>query len=232
MKNKITTTVLGKSYQNRDIELIKFNKCDGPIVLLLAGVHGNESEGIDFLARFKRQLIESPEVIDNLYIIPCFNVDGSFANSRLNSRGVDLNRNLPTKDWVGDFEIDRYNPGKSAGSEIENKILMKLIEDNDIAMIFSFHSIKPPVGDPMINYNGHIKDFAELIAPDCNLPAMPSIGYPTPGCLGTWAGIENNVPTLTIELLRDASSDDIWALHGRGFLKSVHSAVDYLQNSR
>ena len=30
----------------------------------------------------------------------------------------------------------------------------------------------------------------------------PTMGYPTPGSLGTYAGMEGGMPTLTVELLR------------------------------
>ena len=33
-----------------------------------------------------------------------------------------------------------------------------------------------------------------------NYPIEPSIGYPTPGSFGTWAGIEKNIFTITLEL--------------------------------
>ena len=29
-----------------------------------------------------------------------------------------------------------------------------------------------------------------------NYPVEPSIGYPTPGSFGTWAGIEKQIPTI------------------------------------
>ena len=33
-----------------------------------------------------------------------------------------------------------------------------------------------------------------------NYPIEESIGYPTPGSFGTWAGIENGILTITLEL--------------------------------
>ena len=33
-----------------------------------------------------------------------------------------------------------------------------------------------------------------------NYPVEGDIGYPTPGSFGTWAGIEKNIPTITLEL--------------------------------
>ena len=39
------------------------------------------------------------------------------------------------------------------------------------------------------------------------------IGYPTPGSLGTWAGWERKIPTITLEIERDSTQDKIWSLH-------------------
>ena len=33
-----------------------------------------------------------------------------------------------------------------------------------------------------------------------NYPTESSIGYPTPGSFGTWAGVERDIPTITLEL--------------------------------
>lgn len=32
------------------------------------------------------------------------------------------------------------------------------------------------------------------------MPLQESIGYPTPGSFGTWAGVEKGIPTITLEL--------------------------------
>ena len=69
--------------------------------------------------------------------------------TRTNSNGVDLNRNLPTKDWAALAhrqwkwsykENPRYNPGKSAGSEKENQFLVSLILKYKPDKIVSLHS--------------------------------------------------------------------------------------------
>ena len=47
---------------------------------------------------------------------------------------------------------------------------------------------------------GDAKELAEKISVIIKYPVEESIGYPTPGSFGTWAGIERNVPTITLEL--------------------------------
>ena len=41
----------------------------------------------------------------------------------------------------------------------------------------------------------------------------PDIGYPTPGSLGTYAGLERQIPTLTYEIERELSFDLIIKNH-------------------
>ena len=43
-------------------------------------------------------------------------------------------------------------------------------------------------------------DIAKRISDIIKYPVEASIGYPTPGSFGTWAGIERNIPTITLEL--------------------------------
>ena len=51
-----------------------------------------------------------------------------------------------------------------------------------------------------MNYDGNAKQIAEKISNIIGYPVEKSIGYPTPGSFGTWAGIEKNIPTITLEL--------------------------------
>ena len=52
----------------------------------------------------------------------------------------------------------------------------------------------------VVNYDGDALKIAEKISEIINYPVESSIGYPTPGSFGTWAGIEKNIPTITLEL--------------------------------
>ena len=41
---------------------------------------------------------------------------------------------------------------------------------------------------------------AYKIAKIIGYPVQKNIGYPTPGSFGTWAGIDNKIPVVTLEL--------------------------------
>ncbi len=178
-----------------------------PKVLLLGGVHGDEPEGIVAAKGLIEQFRESFDLKLDLTIIPEFNPEGMLLKTRGNANKVDLNRNLPTKDWTSVAASERYFPGPSALSEAENKHLVKWIETEKPQVIYSLHSWKP-----MLNINGELPEAIE-IQKHTGYIIDPDIGYPTPGSLGTYAGFENKIPTLTYEIERDITFDQIIKIH-------------------
>ena len=43
-----------------------------------------------------------------------------------------------------------------------------------------------------------------------NYPVEESIGYPTPGSFGTYAGVERNIPTITLEMDEEINVDELY----------------------
>lgn len=211
--------ILGRTSGGADIEMFVHGKGSLP-VLLIGGVHGDESEGYLFAERLHRELVQgsipTPDGV-TLYLVPRMNPDGCQANRRTNHRNVDLNRNLPTRDWDGKFQNVRYYPGSSAGSEVESRVTVELIEKTNPAFILSLHSYE----NPMVNYNGESLDVAAAMSKINGLPAKGDIGYPTPGSLGTYAGWERNIPTITLEILRGENPDSVWNNHLSGVLAGI-----------
>jgi protein MpaA len=117
----------------------------------MCSVHSDEDTTYHCF-RFMELLRSNPELIrQRLVLIPLLNPDGFFSHprSRTNANGVDLNRNLPTKDWASlahrqwkwSYQKNpRYNPGKTAGSEKENQFLVSLILKYKPDKIVSLHS--------------------------------------------------------------------------------------------
>lgn len=179
-------------------------------IYLLAGVHGDEVEGVYVLDQLTNWLKETEELDLPLIIIPNLNVDGYRAGTRTNAHAVDLNRNFPTSTWKKGYKEKRYFPGHEALSEPENKYLLKLFAKFPPKFIFTFHSWKP-----MVNYNGDCKTIAETISKINNYPLVAEDieGHPTPGSLGDYANEELKVPVLTLEcpVIDDEKSlKEIW----------------------
>ena len=172
----------------------------GPVVLILGGVHGDEPEGNYIALGLLKSWIRNFPYKLQVYLVPCFNIEGSLISQRTNANQVDLNRNLPTKNWTSQFEKERYYPGKKTCSEAENKELVKWINNNPVKLILSLHS-----WNPMISTNGNCLPEASIMAKEIEYKLTDDIGYPTPGCLGDYCGLERDIPVITYEAKRGES---------------------------
>ncbi len=188
---------IGHSVLGQPILLYRFESTSLKKVLILGGVHGNEVEGVCVAQKMISALCNDMPFQFGIDIVPMINPDGVLSLRRTNTNLVDLNRNLPTKDWSPEIAEIKYHPGPKPASEPENKALITLLDKNKYHTIVSLHSY-----DPMLNINGDCRPLAERISQFTGDPVTESIGYPTPGSLGTYAGNERNIPTLTYELKR------------------------------
>jgi protein MpaA len=196
------------SKNNNEIQLFEVGNFDATQSVLIIGVfHGDEPEGEFLVNKLMQKISENPDLAgkNKILFIPCLNPDGKNANTRTNSNGVDLNRNFPTKNWELSAEKDNYYSGISPASEIETRFLIKIIEEYKPDKILTLHT---PYR--VVNYDGPAKDIAEEISKLNGYPVEESIGYPTPGSFGTYAGIERNIATITLELPENESLEKLW----------------------
>lgn len=187
-----------------------------PKTLVLGGVHGNEPEGVVCALGLINRFSQAFTLKMDLVVVPYFNLEGVLSQERRNSRGVDLNRNLPTKDWTPHVAEPKYNPGPAANSEPENIALTQFIEQERPAFIISLHSWKP-----CVNVNGNCRPEAEVIRAITGYEITEDIGYPTPGCLGTYTGHEREIPTITYEIERGLDKASVLKIH----VNAVHEAL-------
>ena len=158
-------------------------------VLVIGVFHGDEPQG--------KRLIDSylcENSASKLLFIPCLNEYGYDNNIRTNENGVDINRNFPTKNWILSEQNEFYG-GSEPASEIQTRFVIDTIEQYKPKYILTLHSPYK-----IVNYDGEGAELAEKISKIINYPVQPSIGYPTPGSFGTWAGVERGIPTITLEL--------------------------------
>jgi len=76
------------------VPIVTVNGGDGPTVLVLGGVHGDEPEGQVAALRLARET-EPEDVSGKLVIIPCASMEASHANTRLWPSGANFNRSFP-----------------------------------------------------------------------------------------------------------------------------------------
>ena len=190
------------------IELL--GNLNNPSVLVIGVFHGDEPQGDPLIRKY---LKNTPDT--KLLMIPCLNESGMKAGKRTNANGVDLNRNFPTKNW-SDVQMNAFFGGKAPASEEETRFVIDIVEKYQPKVILTLHA---PYR--VVNYDGPGEEIANKIASIIGYPVEPSIGYPTPGSFGTWAGVERNIPIITLELSEDIG---IKALE-----KPVHKIFEMLE---
>lgn len=192
------------------IELLG-NSAEEDKILVIGVFHGDEPQGKFLIESYIEKNPNTP-----LLFIPCLNPDGMELKTRTNANGVDLNRNFPTENWEW-TEKNEFFGGETPGSEIETKFITEAIEDYKPSMILTLHA---PFC--VVNFDGDAKEIAQHISKIINYPVQENIGYPTPGSFGTFAGIENSIPTITLELDEKTEVTNL--------ATPVHKIFDYLSD--
>ena len=169
-------------------------------VLLIGGVHGDEFSAVSIIFHWMRYFNAHRSGNLHWHVVPSVNVDGLMHHpaTRVNADGVDLNRNLPTPDWealshqywVNDVHRRaRYYPGSKPDSEPENRWLIHEIATFKPDAIVTIHA---PYG--LLDFDGPRKPPTHL-----GLLQLNELGT-YPGSLGNYAGVQRDLPVLTLEL--------------------------------
>ncbi len=207
--------VIGYSVQNRQVDL--FTLGSGPDkTLIIATIHGNEDAGTPLVYRLIDHLKARPKLLETrtVQIVPLANPDGYDLRTRGNANGIDLNRNFP----AANRENNAVN-GPSGLSEPESALLYELILAHRPARIVSIHQ---PLN--CLDYDGPGTEIAEAMAAFCDLP-VKKLGS-RPGSLGSFAGVEQNIPIITMELLKEdgkLTATQLWETYG----EALQAAITY-----
>lgn len=213
LENKIVIEIDGSQHieSNSDLQRDEFLKSIGfKVIRFWNNDIDNNIEGVR--SKIKNVISQCPPLEGGpkspisrrgRLFIPCLNPDGLQLGRRTNANNVDINRNFPTKNWgknegdnaTCDDETTNYFGGKSAGGEIETRFLIDTINKYSPSLVMTIHAPYK-----VVNYDGPAKDVAKKISDIIKYPVEASIGYPTPGSFGTWAGVERNIPTITLEV--------------------------------
>lgn len=169
-------------------------------VLLLGGIHGDEYSSVSVVFKWMKILDKFHSGMFHWHIAPLVNPDGLLQkkSQRMNANNVDLNRNFPMRDWktaTNDYWVNKTHrnprryPGQRALSEPESNWLVEEIETFRPDVIVSIHA---PHG--IVDYDGP-KDAPYKLG----RLYLQLVGT-YPGSLGNYAGIQKQIPVVTIEL--------------------------------
>jgi protein MpaA len=231
----------GNSVQGRPLVYAEFgNPHAENSTLILATVHGDEVTPLYLALELVHWLKEREKEWKNTRVIvaPLVNPDGflSTPRTRMNARGVDVNRNFTTGDWSAKallawrkkFRSDpRRFPGHQSSSEPETQFQEELIRKFRPAKILSVHS---PLN--FLDYDGPsqltLAKFPTDYAKSCEklkkaLNAISGNFYP--GSLGNYAGRELGIPTVTLEL--PSADPRKAALYWKKFSLGIHKMIEF-----
>jgi protein MpaA len=195
-----------KSVNGRQIMLHENKPAEPSLarVLVVGGIHGDELTSVSIVFRWIELLKQPGGAVPYQWrVIPVLNPDGLLGKppTRVNARGVDLNRNFPTDNWA--HEARRYwsvstnrdprrFPGTAPGSEPESSWLHNEIKGFKPDVIISVHA---PYA--VLDYDGP----ASGIKPPSRFGRLQlrRLGV-YPGSLGNFGGIKEGIPVVTLEL--------------------------------
>jgi len=162
-------------------------------ILVVGGVHGDEPASVD-ATRALDTWLEAHAPERTILVVPALNLDGLARRTKDNAGGIDLNRNFASENWAAEHPPG-YAPGLAPLSEPETAGLSRFIEEEGVGAVVAVHA---PFA--CVNFDGPAEAWAARVASASGWPVQASIGYPTPGSLGSWFGGDRGRPILTLEL--------------------------------
>lgn len=215
------TRQLGKSVLGLPI-VGHFFGVSGPKTLIFAAIHGDEPNTAFVANQLVEHLTKNPEAYyaRRAAVVPVANPDGLARGTRKNAREIDLNRNFPAKNFALGKK-DRYFGGEQPASEPETQLLIELIDDWKPDRIVTLHAITR--GKHGNNFDGPAESLAKTMSRHNEYSVLKSMGYPTPGSFGSWAGIDHQIPTITLELPSDAPGPVAWRENREALLSAIQA---------
>ena len=215
---------LGRSVNGVPLTMDLFG--DGPdAVLVVGGIHGDEPTGAEAASELAALLRGNPELLigSTVGIVARANPDGLSSGTRANAHGVDLNRNFPSRAWRR-ARAGELHHGTHPASEPETLAIMAAIEVLRPSRVIDIHSINH--GRHCNNYDGPAEHLARRMSRLNGYPVLPDVGYPTPGALGCWTGIDLGIPAVTLELPRELSAEKCWRDNAAALLAFINAGDD------
>ena len=218
--DRIRKVELGRSVNGAPLTLEIFG--DGPeCVFIFGGIHGNEPTS----AYVARELANTLRVNWDLFegktvaILAEANPDGLQRGSRVNAHGVDVNRNFPARNWRRAAKGGGKH-GAAPACEPETRAILRAMELIQPRRVVAIHSISG-AGRHCNNYDGSAAGLAQLMAGHNGYKVAPTMGYATPGSFGSYAGVDRDIPTITLELPHGQDGATSWRQNREALLAFI-----------
>ena len=163
-----------------------------PGTLIIGGIHGDEPSSVELVMALRDHLLRRPEARAGrrVILVPRANPDGLRRDTRGNSRGVDVNRNFPARNFR-----ENSAGGPHPLSEPETRALAQTIRKHGPVCILSVHAplscVDPDGGASTVALARQMSALGGL--PLRNLPEHP-------GSLGSYVSQELGLVMITYEL--------------------------------
>lgn len=129
------------NYNSKSGERAQDNEITKPIVLIESGIHGTEKASVMSLYGLCKRLCENDynlaDIINfvTLKVVPIVNPSGYDADTRLNSNGVNINRNFDSSNWRQTEPGADYS-GAAPADQYETQIIQEWLTNNTGALTF------------------------------------------------------------------------------------------------
>jgi protein MpaA len=199
----LVVLAIGRSVRGRPITVLRFGEGRRRL-LVVGGVHGDEA-GTPVAEQFVRYLLAHPRALPSgarIDVLACANPDGNARHTRGNARNVDLNRNLPTRNWrhrlsaLNEPGATRLTGGSAPGSEPETQALLAHLRGR-FDVVVSLHS-----RGGIIDCSGPgASAVGRRMSALCGLP-LGKLWYDPyiTGSLGRFVPERYRIPIVTVEL--------------------------------
>jgi len=141
--DRIEPQTLAFTDQGRAITAYRIGSPDASTRLVVVGqIHGNEVAGAEVAQELLRRSQQGAGLVQlghvTTWLIVTLNPDGQRQRTRINARGVDLNRNFPAS-WRQAGRGTSQWSGPAAASETEVQALMKFLDQVQPTAVVALH---------------------------------------------------------------------------------------------
>lgn len=201
-----TTAIYGTSVKGRALVAATFGT-SGPVTMYVGAIHGNEPSSSGLMKAWIDDLEANPSLYSGkrVVVVPTINPDGLAANTRTNSRGVNLNRNFPTTGWTKDINdtdgVHAGGGGTEPLSEPEAKALADLTISLRPRLLLSYHAVGSLVtGDPGGYSAAYAARYAAMVGYRDATGKSGTFDYDITGAYEDWTYSKQGIPSIVIEL--------------------------------